>query len=262
MAFHPCSGVGLFLVLAALIFLIFAEIGQSSSSNIPRKLRFAYLDASGFGKGLAAASGQEGDLPQLYSAYPGANGTGIASIYEWGLWSYCEGPSTLGSFKPFCSSNTFSHRFTPLSSFLLDVPPTYITPINQVIPPSTFTDESYLSSSTHIAFYFIFVGLILAALAFTIGFGAHRYAYMVTAALAFIAAVLLAVGAIIWTVIVGKVKSGINGLSVIGGVPLGLSVGYGNGLWLLWAAVGALLLSILPFFFACCLGRTNRTTYY
>jgi len=266
MAFHPCSGVGIFLVLSAVILLIFAEIGQTGHSSVPQKIRIVSLSTTNFGTGLAAATGQSGNLTELYAPAgraPDANGTGIAQIYEWGLWSYCEGEGTLGSKKPSCipAGNQWGHKFQPSTALFADIPTAYQTPARQVIPSITFTDEKYLSSFSRIAFYFIFVGALIAGLALFIGFGAHRFAYLFTAALAFLAAILIAVGGIIWSVIIAKVKSSINNLGVTGGVPLGLYVNYGNALWMIWAAVGALLLSVLPFFLACCTGR-NKSSYY
>lgn len=90
------------------------------------------------------------------------------------------------------------------------------------------------------AFYVLFVGALSGGLAFIIGFLAHRFAFLVSAGFAFLAFLCEAVGCIIWTVIIHRVRNNINGAGV------GITVEYGVGLWLYWASTGCLLLATLP----------------
>lgn len=86
-----------------------------------------------------------------------------------------------------------------------------------------------------------------------IGLLAHRFAFLVGALAATLAAVLLGVGLVIWTVIIARAKSSVNF------AEFGIAVKYGNALWISWAACGCMFLAILPYLFACCAGR--RDTY-
>ena len=79
-----------------------------------------------------------------------------------------------------------------------------------------------------------------------LGFGAHRFAFLFSAITGLLAFLCIAVGAVIWTVLLHRVRSAINGATVANGTPLGLHVSWGDGLWIAWAAAGAALLSVIP----------------
>ncbi|KAH8919740.1 hypothetical protein BT69DRAFT_1266317 [Atractiella rhizophila] len=267
MAFHPCSLLAVFFIISSIILTIFSQIAQTSVESIPTKLRLVMLDVSHFGVGLGAALGQEGNLTALYArdgTVPTGNAIGIGSRYEWGLWSHCTyiNASLPLSDRAECSSTSFGATFKPYPILLSDVPPQYTESVAAVIPKSTFTSTGYLERLSQAAFYFLFIGALFSGIALIFGFGAHRYAYLLAAGFAFAAGALQAVGAIIWTVIVAKIKNDINDLVVGSPVqtPLGIKFSYGSALWIIWGSVAALLFSIVPFFFACCTGR-NRNYY-
>lgn len=92
-----------------------------------------------------------------------------------------------------------------------------------------------------------------AGITMLIGLVAHRFAFVLGALTALIGALLLAVGLVMWTVIIARVRNSVSFANA------GISVNYGNGLWISWAACGALFLAIIPYLIACCTGR--RDTY-
>lgn len=77
---------------------------------------------------------------------------------------------------------------------------------------------------------------------------------MTSTIFAVIGAVLLLIGAVIWTVIVKKAQD-INTFTVnvpnASPVPLGITVDVGNGILLAWAAWACLVASIIPYMIRC-----------
>lgn len=83
-----------------------------------------------------------------------------------------------------------------------------------------------------------------------IGLIAKRGAFFFGALLAILSTICLGIGATIYSVITSRVKQAIND-ATYQDVNVGIEVEYGNALWLLWAAVGCMLLSIVPLAIAC-----------
>lgn len=90
-----------------------------------------------------------------------------------------------------------------------------------------------------------------------IAFIAHRFAFVLCTLLSILSALSLAIGLVIHTVIYSRVIAAINDATVSSGVNIGITITYGNALWILWASAAAMLLSILPFAIACCTGRKD-----
>lgn len=250
-----CAGLGLFCILAACILMIFAEISQiSAGQKVIRSIRMTYVDTTNFGPALAASGA---DTADLYAAgdRTGDN-AGIYQYYSYGLWAYCAGASLSSTNNNYCSGTTWGRSFTPATDIGTDVPSALTTDYNNALPNTTFTSQGYLNSITKAAFYLFFIGAIAAGVSLFLGFLAHRFAFLLSALFGLVAFVCIAAASTIWTIVISRVRSGIDG-ATLGGEPLGITVHYGNGLWITWAAAGAALLSIFPFLFACCCGRRS-----
>lgn len=82
----------------------------------------------------------------------------------------------------------------------------------------------------------------------------HALGFLTSTIFAVIGAVLLLIGAVIWTVIVKKAQD-INTFTVnipnASPVPLGITVDVGNGILLAWAAWACLVASIIPYMIRC-----------
>ena len=131
-----------------------------------------------------------------------------------------------------------------------DAPANFAAAIKTVLPDNVFTADDYLGRFTRAATYLIFVGTLLSAIVMVIGLVAKRGAFFFGSLLAIVSTLCLGVGATIYTVIVSRVKEAINNAS-FQDVNIGIDVGYGNALWILWGAVVCMLLSIAPFAVAC-----------
>lgn len=256
-----CAGFGLFCIFASVILMIFVEIAQiSARQKVPRSLQLVYLDATNFGMALAAAGASTSSL--YTSGSRSGNNQGLRQIYSWGLWSYCGATGLATTNDDYCSETHWGNGFQPESALLLDTPTTLTTNVQSAIPAVTFNSNKYLNRTTKAAFYLYLIGAISAGVSLILGFCAHRFAYLFSALMAIVAFITLATASTIWTVIISRVKTGINNQTV-SGTPLGLYIHYGNGLWLAWAAAGAAFISVFPFFFACCCGgrASDRDDY-
>jgi len=251
-----CASIGLFMALAAVILMIFAEISQISRSQVvPRSIRMATIDTVGLGPALAAGGLNTGNLYGVGNN--GQSGTGLRQYYSYGLWSYCasNAKSNTGG-NVYCSNSHFGSAFTPVTAILNDVPEGLRTDVANALPNTTFSSNGYLGKATQAAFYLYFIGAICIAVSLLLGLLAHRFAFLFSALFGIVAFLALAAAAIVWTIILSRVRHGINNATV-GGQNLGIHVSYGNGLWITWAAAGAALLSVIPFFLACCFGRRS-----
>ncbi|GAA5921737.1 hypothetical protein JCM6882_004427, partial [Rhodosporidiobolus microsporus] len=117
-----------------------------------------------------------------------------------------------------------------------------------------------LNDYTRGATYASMAGALAAALCALISLFARRGAFILACLLSIVAFLGLAVSNVIWTVIVNRAKDAINGATA-NGVDVGITVEYGNALWILWAATGLMLLSIAPLAISCCTGRNDKPRY-
>jgi len=256
-----CASLGLFMALAAAILMIFAEISQISSRQVvPRSIRMATVDTSGFGQALQASGSTANNLYGNGGSL--GNGQGLKQYYSYGLWAYCGSDSKSGTGNNVaCSGTHWGNRFQPASAIVSDVPQGLQTTVTNALPGTTFSSNSYLGKITQAAFYLYFIGAIAIGVSLILGLLAHRFAFLFSALFGIVSFMALAAAAIIWTIVISRVRSGINN-ATLGGQNLGIRVSYGNGLWITWAAAGAALISILPFFLACCFGRRSSPDDY
>ncbi|GAA5875805.1 hypothetical protein JCM8547_005319 [Rhodosporidiobolus lusitaniae] len=276
-----CASIGVLFTFAAVILLVFGEIGQLTPSLIPRHLRIVSIDTSGVGVALAAAAKEQGgavaalaggNFSDIYSTQVLGEGyftkktnetihTGLRKSYEWAFWSYCTTNGDLGSSRSYCLERSIDGpRFHPAQVLLEDIPETYATLLKDVLPDTVFTADDYLSSYTRGATYATMVGALCAALSALFALFARRGAFILASLLAIISFLGLAVGNVIWTVIVNRAIKGINDATTAG-TDLGITVSYGNALWIMWAATALMLASILPLAISCCTGRSDAARY-
>jgi len=214
------------------------------------------VDMSGYGQGLAAALGDP--IEGLYttnSSEPLQQQAGLRDFYDFGLYSYCAYVSGGGGV---CSNHTTANEFRPYDAITADMLANYSGLTNALIPSTTFTDSSYLGDFSHGAYYTILIGTICAALALILGLLKHTLAFVISTLFAILGSLMLLIGAAIWTAIIKKAESSINGLMVgptASPVPLGITVSTGDALFLLWASFACLIVSILPYMISCCTYR-------
>lgn len=222
----------------------------------------ATLETSTFGTALSVAGAPASELTSLYGSGPRTgDNTGLRNFYRWGLWTYCAASTSSGT-ADYCTSTTFGARFEPATAIIRDIPTGLSSAVNQVLPDGTFLAGNYTGTFTRIAFYLLFVGAILAGAAMLVSLSANRFGYVLAATISFLGFACVGAGATIWTIIIHKVRSSVNGATVTGGTSLGLRVTWGNVLWITWGAAAALLLATLPLLIACCTGRNKHQDDY
>ncbi|GAA5943596.1 hypothetical protein JCM10213_008917 [Rhodosporidiobolus nylandii] len=271
-----CASIGILFSFAAVILLVFGEISQINSDLIPRHLRLVHIDTSGLGTALASAAkssgvniaGASSNFSDIYDAAPVGEGyfvkrtdearhDGLRKSYEWGLWSYCTTNGDLGAPRSYCIERSIDGpRFEPAEVLLQDIPSEYADLLKQVLPENVFTASDYLRDYTRGATYATMVGALSAALAALIGLFARKFAFVLAALFSILAFLGLAVGNIIYSVIINRAIDAIN-KATVEGTDVGIAVSYGNALWIMWAATGLMLFSILPFAISCCTGRAR-----
>jgi len=239
-----CVGISELLAFSAMVLAILVNMGQISQNIVARNIYYAELDLTGLGGGGALpATVFAGD-----QAAPSLQNQGLKETYQWGLYNFCGGAGNTRS----CGPRGFGDgRFEPLQVLYADINQQYQTQLNQTVSEGTFADSDYLGRFSHAAFWLIFIGTVLAGLTFLLGFLAHRFAFLVAALVALLGAAALGAGAAIFTAILVKAR---DSIADVAGAQLHLT----NALWMMWAAFGALTLSIVPFIISCCTGRSEK----
>ncbi|EMD41639.1 hypothetical protein CERSUDRAFT_110215 [Gelatoporia subvermispora B] len=252
-----CLGAASVLSFVSVLLLIFTHVGQINTSTVPRGVYLVRVDMSGYGQGLAGALGDP--IQGLYTTNASAplqQQAGLRDTYDFGLYSYCAYVSASGG--GICSNHTTANEFRPYETITADMLSNYSSLTAALIPGSTFTNDSYLGQFSHGAYYPILIGTICAALALILGPLKHTLAFLVSTLFAILGSLMLLIGAAIWTAIIKKTESSINGLLVGPSgspVPLGITVSTGNALFLLWASFACLIVSVLPYMISCCTFR-------
>jgi len=229
-----------------MVLMILANIGQISQNIVSRHIYYVNIDAGNIQNAVAAnANAPVNNIFAGDQASPLLTNAGLRTEYYWGLYSECGGVGVSGARA--CSDNHFGNRFQPVQVFQQDAPQGL--DVNQILPSGVITDSDYLGKFTHAAFYLIFIGTILAGLAFLVGVTANRVAFLLAAILSLAAAACLAAGAGIWTAIIAKSRSSVNGSTI------GVTVNYGNALWFTWASFAATAVAFPFLIISCCVGR-------
>jgi 1,3-beta-glucanosyltransferase GAS1 len=82
------------------------------------------------------------------------------------------------------------------------------------------------------------------------GVARHTYTFFVSTVFALLGSLLLLIAAAIWSAMISDAHA-VNAFQLqrpsASPVPLGITVGTGNGLWILWAAFATLFASLLPY---------------
>ncbi|KAH7883850.1 actin cortical patch SUR7/pH-response regulator pali [Phlebopus sp. FC_14] len=247
-----CIGGASFLSFVALLLLIFVHVGQINTSTVPHGISMATVNVSGYGEALNQAF--QDPIQGLYTSNtstPLGQRTGLRQQYEFGLYSYC---AYLNSSAGQCSNHTVADRFQPYTVMTSDMLLNYSQYSDYIFVNTTFMNSSYLGDNSHVAYFFLLLGTIFAALALFTGVLRKTFLFFLSASLSVISALFVLIGAAIWTSIVKKVE-GVNTMQLAPGVMSGIEISYGNGIYLSWAAFACLAASIVPYMISCCTFR-------
>lgn len=199
---------------------------------------------------------------------------------------YCTTQGDLGDARSYCYTRSIHPSFQPAQVLLQDVNVEYAEVLKTVLPDNVFTADtcafserlSDLASCSHgaadtsdpvrpradlgewtqAATYLIMAGSLLSALTAIVSFFARRgCAFLLASLLNLGAFVGLFSGAMVYTVIVARARSAIND-ATSAGTDVGITLEYGNGLWVVWAACGLALCAVVPLAFAMCAGGARK----
>ncbi|EGO02720.1 hypothetical protein SERLA73DRAFT_176062 [Serpula lacrymans var. lacrymans S7.3] len=247
-----CVGSASFLSFTAMLLLIFVHVGSINTSTVPRGITMAKVNTSAYGQAL----GQSFIVPiqGLYtndSTAPLGERAGLRQLYEFGLYSHCAYVNTTSGI---CTNHTVATKYEPYVAITSDMFLNYSQYSDAIFADTSFMDSSYLGSNSKAAYYFLLLGTIFAALALFTGVVKHTLAFFASTGLSIVSALFILIGAAIWTSIVKK-SEGINSLVLAQGIPAGVTVSVGTGLYLSWAAFACLAVSVIPYMISCCTFR-------
>jgi hypothetical protein len=205
---------------------------------------------------------------------------GIRQEYKFGLYSYC---GYLNNTAGTCTNTTMADRYLPYNALIADMSLNYSALTIFIINGTSSFESQSIGSHTRSATYLILIGTICAFLALVMcadmfilvsdgsvannysisGVFKHTLAFLASACLAILATVFLLIAASLWTSAINTSES-VNGLILnTTNIPLGIQVSSGSGLSLLWAAVGLLFASLIPYLirldFTFCSASTTAT---
>ncbi|ORY30543.1 actin cortical patch SUR7/pH-response regulator pali [Naematelia encephala] len=247
---HCIAGASI-LSAISVILLVFAHIGQVSSGTLTNSIYMVEVNVEAYGNALKNVSKTTpGGLYDTKNDYLGKE-YGIRQFYRYGLYNAC-GYQKAGS--GICNSTIFGYPFEPLAQISADTPTKYQTQWTDIIPTSSFKDNSWNSGLSRAGSLLIFIGSLFAALAFIVGWIRARICFLIAAGSAGLSALLLMVGSAIWTAIIAKDAS-ISSVKVQYGAKLGILVTAGPTLYLTWVSFALVTLSVLPYVVACCTFR-------
>lgn len=235
---------------------ILVNIGQISPNMVARNIYWTALDTTGFETALRTVANQNNvNVDSIYASSqnsPELAGNGIKDDYRWGVYGFCAGQFSGGNVA--CTKQHFGYEYQPLQVIESDINSQYRSYVQDTVSSSTFQDSKYLGDFTHASSIIVFAATVMIGLAFLIAFLAHRFAFLLGALLSLGAAALFFVGAAIWTAVIYKVRHSLADQANNSGI----SVSYGNGLWLTWAAGGASVLAVIPLLISCISGRRSK----
>lgn len=238
--------------LIAVILMIFVHIGQINPTSLPRGIYMVQVDIAAYGAGLQGATKTSvGGLYDTSAKDVLGKGLGLRQQYRWGLYDAC---AYVKGGEGTCNGTSFGYGFEPLAVILSDTPTKFRNQTSNIIPTSTFKDNTYNNSLSKAAFWTIFIGSCAALLAFIAGVIPHRLSFLAAAFCASIASLGLVIGAAIWTAIIKK-DAFVNIVHVENGNSLGIFVTSGPALYLTWVAFALTTLSVIPYAISCCTFR-------
>jgi hypothetical protein len=157
-------------------------------------------------------------------------------------------------------------RYLPYNALIADMSLNYSALTIFIINGTSSFESQAIGSHTHSATYLILIGTICAFSALVMcvdtlfpflpvslliitlsGVFKHTLAFLASACLALLATVFLLTAASLWTAAINTSESVNDLLLNTTSIPLGIEVSSGHGLSLLWAAVGFLFASLVPY---------------
>ncbi|WFD21283.1 hypothetical protein MCAP1_003544 [Malassezia caprae] len=208
-----------FLLFSATALVILANMGQLTHNMVARNIRIM--------KATVQTDALSQFMTKSFSNSLG-QGLGLREQYSWGLYNYCGGSSDFENVA--CEDRSFGHRINLPEAIKADLPEGKTSAAD-----GQYSNQDNINRYTRAAFYLLFVGTIIAGVAFIVSVLIHMAALSIASILSFLAFAVLVAGAGIETYFIANMKD--NSAEFV-------QVDYGNALWMFWAAAGACLVSI------------------
>ncbi|KAK8858742.1 hypothetical protein IAR55_002971 [Kwoniella newhampshirensis] len=246
-----CVAGATILTAMSVILLVFAHIGQIGSGALVNAIYMAEVNVAAYGNGYQGA--KTVSAAGLYDTKNEKMGTGkgLRQYYRYGLYKGC-GYQKDGS--GICNSTMFAYPMEPLANMIGDTPSKFQNSTREIIPTSTFKEDGYNHAMTRAGSALIFVGSVAAAAACIFGVIKFRISFLIAAIFSGIGALLLMIGAALWTAVIAK-DAFVNIVKVEHNYALGIYVTAGPSLYLTWVAFALVTLSCFPYVIACCTYR-------
>lgn len=239
-----CIAGASFFTFISVVMMVFALIGQVSSGTLVKNIYMIQVDMAAYGAGLSSATNTSvGGLYDTKADDKLGTKLGLRQTYRWNYLGAC---AYVTSGAGICNSTSFGHAFVPLATILSDTPAKFTNQTTDIIPTSTFKNNSYNKSLSRVAFWTAFIGACAALVAFIAGVIPNRITFLVAALATIISAIGLCIGAAIWTVLIDK-NDFLNIVKVQGGKSLGIHVSAGPALYLTWVAFACSAVSVAPY---------------
>ncbi|OWZ66583.1 hypothetical protein AYX15_02212 [Cryptococcus neoformans] len=248
---HCVAGATILSVISVIL-LIFAHIGQVSSGPLVKSIYMAEINVAAYGSGLqGATNASAGGLYDTSGTDLMGTFSGLRQYYRYGMYNAC-GYQKDGA--GICNSSAFAYPMEPFGGIIGDVPRTFRLQTLNLVPSSTFRDDSYNHGMSKAGSGLIFVGSCAAALALIFGVIKLRLTFFIASICAGVGAFLLMLGAALWTAVIAK-DAWVNNVRITHGYRLGIYVTAGPSIYLVWVAFALTSLSCLPYVIACCTYR-------
>lgn len=252
---HCVAGASI-LTAIAVILMVFANIGQLTPGAVTNGIYWAELNIEAYGNGLQSATKK--GVPGLYNTKnsPMGNSTGLRQYYRYGIYNGC-GYQKGGS--GICNETMFGYPMEPFAQMLSDTPKDFKKQTSDIIPDdaAAFKDNAWNHNSTRAGSLLTFVGSCLALIALITGFFRARLFFLIAAITSGLSALLLMIGAAIWTAVIAK-SGWLKIVKVQGGNSLGIQINPGATLYLTWVSFALMTLAVVPYVVACCTYRSGK----
>lgn len=179
------------------------------------------------------------------------SGKGLRQFYRYGLYNAC-GYQKNGS--GVCNSTIIGYPMEPLADILSDAPSKFHTQTNDIIPSSTFKNNTYNHNLSRAGSLLIFAGSVFCLIALITGVFKARLLFFAAAVCSGLSAFLLMVGAAMWSALIAK-DAWLKIVKVEYGANLGIYTTAGATLYLTWVSFVLMTLAVVPYVVACCTYR-------
>lgn len=255
---HCVAGASV-LSAISLILLVFVNISQIKPGPVTNGLFFAEVNLDDMTTGINSANvGGPGGVFAKQGDAPLGEQDGARYKYRYGIFGACAYDDEMVGI---CNT-TFAAPYNPYQQIAWDIPQTSQRPMRTVwynfVDGSGLANENYNNAVSKVASALIFIGSAIAVIALVVGAIKFRLAFFIASIASGASALLLMIGASMWTAIVARNADVSQGFVSSNKVPVGIKVIPGPALYLTWVAFALEVLAFIPYIISCCTFKRER----